>query len=33
MLAEDETAAIQFAEKLVWPPVPTDLYPFWKVEP
>jgi len=33
MLAEDETAAIQFAEKLVWPPVPTDLYPFWKLEP
>jgi len=33
MLAEDETATIQFAERLVWPPVPTDLYPFWKLEP
>ena len=33
MLAEDEAAAIQFAEKLVWPPVPEELYPFWELEP
>jgi hypothetical protein len=33
MLPEDEAAAIQFAQKLEWPPVPTDGYPFWKVKP
>jgi hypothetical protein len=32
MLAEDEAAPIQFAEKLVWPPFPTNGYPFWQLE-
>jgi hypothetical protein len=33
MLAEDEAAAVDKAEHLEWPPVPTNGYPFWKMTP
>jgi hypothetical protein len=32
MLEEDAAAAIAFAGKLAWPPIPTEGYPFWKLE-
>lgn len=32
MLEDDEQAAVALANKLAWPPVPTDRYPFWKME-
>jgi hypothetical protein len=32
LLREDELAIVDFAEKMVWPPEPTDLYPFWKMQ-
>jgi len=32
-LEEDELAAVALAEKMVWPPVPTNGYPFWKMTP
>lgn len=33
MLREDELAAVDQAEHMVWPPLPTNLYPFWQMMP
>lgn len=33
MLPEDETDAVAKANKLLWPPVPINQYPFWQMEP
>jgi hypothetical protein len=33
MLQEDEMAAVQRAQQMVWPPVPTNGYPFWQMLP
>ena len=33
MLEEDELAVVEHAEKMVWPPVPTNGYPFWQMTP
>jgi hypothetical protein len=33
ILEEDEAAMVEKAGKLVWPPVPTEEYPFWKMNP
>jgi hypothetical protein len=33
MLEEDELATVAQAEKMVWPPVPTNRYPFWQMTP
>jgi uncharacterized protein (DUF1778 family) len=32
MLQEDVQAAIQRARNMVWPPVPTNLFPFWQMK-
>lgn len=32
ILREDEEKIVRFAEKLVWPPEPTDEYPFWRLK-
>ncbi len=32
MLPEDVQAAIQRARNMVWPPVPTNLFPFWQMK-
>lgn len=29
---EDEKIIVEFAKDLYWPPVPTEMYPFWKLE-
>jgi hypothetical protein len=31
LLGEDEDAIVERAKKMVWPPVPTEPYPFWKM--
>jgi hypothetical protein len=33
MLEEDVQAAVQKAQQMVWPPAPTDKYPFWQLNP
>lgn len=33
MLPEDEADAVAKANKLLWPPVPINQYPFWQMEP
>jgi hypothetical protein len=33
MLEEDVQAAIQHAQNLVWPPAPTNQFPFWQMKP
>jgi hypothetical protein len=31
-LQEDVQAAIRRARNMVWPPVPTNLFPFWQMK-
>jgi hypothetical protein len=31
LLKEDEKIIVEFAKGLYWPPVPTEIYPFWKL--
>jgi hypothetical protein len=32
LLEEDEQAYVEQAKRMVWPPVPVETYPFWKME-
>jgi hypothetical protein len=32
LLEEDEQEYVEQAKRMVWPPVPVETYPFWKME-